>query len=135
MDDQVKERLLILLKSVIPKVTGVLIYGSTVRGYADSRSDIDICLIPKDDANLKDLYKDILHISSDRRYDIVIYNQIPWYLRGEILESNEVIYAEDGDELDFWLYKQMKIWSDMAGRQSPVAAEDLINRIIRPIFL
>jgi hypothetical protein len=31
----------------------------------------------------------------------VIFNEIPWYLRGEILENNEVLYAENADELDF----------------------------------
>ena len=63
------------------------------------------------------------------RYDIVIFNEIPWYLRGEILENNEVLYAENADELDFWLYKRSKIWNGMKRRQSLVSADDLIERV------
>ncbi|MEA2051246.1 MAG: hypothetical protein U9O90_00215 [Euryarchaeota archaeon] len=74
------------------------------------------------------MYERILKVSADERYDIVIFNKIPWYLRGEILENNEVIYAEDDDDLDFWLYKQLKIWNGMKRRQQLVSADDLIAR-------
>jgi hypothetical protein len=70
-----------------------------------------------------------LRVSANERYDIVVFNAIPWYLRGEILENNEIIYAEDADELDFWLYKQLKIWNGMRRRQRSVSAEDLIGRV------
>ena len=98
-------------------------------------SDIDICVIQKDegeegeDLNLKELYKRILRVSANKRYDIVIFNVIPGYLRGEILENNEVLYAENADELDFWLYKQSNIWNGMKRRQSLVSADDLIERL------
>ena len=135
MDKKMKEQLLDVLKEVIPYVKGILIYGSFIKGYADVNSDIDICVIQKDegkegeDLNLKELYKKILRVSANKRYDIVIFNVIPWYLRGEILENNEVLYAENADELDFWLYKQSKIWNGMKRRQSLVSADDLIERL------
>ena len=78
---------------------------------------------------MRTLYKKILRVSANKRYDIVIFNEIPWYLRGEILENNEVLYAENADELDFWLYKQSKIWNGMKRRQSLVSADDLIERL------
>jgi dTDP-D-glucose 4,6-dehydratase len=53
---------------------------------------------------------------------------IPWYLKGEILEDNEIIYAKDEDKLDFWLYKRLKIWNGMKRRQHLVSATDLIAR-------
>ena len=123
-----KEQLLDLLKDMLPYVKGILVYGSFIKGYADLKSDIDICVIKKEGIESKVLYERILKVSADERYDIVIFNKIPWYLRGEILENNEVIYAEDDDDLDFWLYKQLKIWNGMKRRQRLVSADDLIAR-------
>jgi predicted nucleotidyltransferase len=132
MDKKMKERLLDVLKDVKPYVRGILVYGSFIKGYADSNSDIDICVIQKEGIELKDcfaLYERFLFVSADERYDIVVFNEIPWYLRGEILENHEVIYAADEDDLDFWLYKQLKIWNGMKRRQRLVSAEDLIGRV------
>ena len=123
-----KEQLLGVLKDMIPYVKGILVYGSFIKGYADVKSDIDICVIEKEGIESKVLYERILKVSADERYDIVIFNRIPWYLRGEILENNEVIYAEDDDDLDFWLYKQLKVWKGMKRRQQLVSADDLIAR-------
>jgi hypothetical protein len=132
MDEKMKEHLLDVLKDIVPYVKGILVYGSLIKGYANRKSDIDICVIEKEGIESKDcfeLYERILRVSANERYDIVVFNAIPWYLRGEILENNEVIYAEDADELDFWLYKQLKIWNGMRRRQRSVSAEDLIGRV------
>jgi len=131
MDKKLKEHLLEVLKDLMPYVKGILVYGSLVKGYADKDSDIDICVIQKGGVDLNDLYERILEISANERYDVVVFNAIPWYLRGEILENNEIIYAEDVDELDFWLYKQLKIWNEMKRRQRLMSVEDLIDRVSR----
>ena len=129
MDMRTKEQLLDVLEDLVPYVKGILVYGSFIKGYADASSDIDICAIEKEGIESKDLYKRILNVSADKRYDIVVFNKIPWYLKGEILENNEVVYAENADDLDFWLYKQLKIWNGMKRRQSTVSADDLIGRV------
>jgi predicted nucleotidyltransferase len=129
MDMKMKEQLLDVLKDLVPYVKGLLVYGSLIKGYADVTSDIDICAIEKEGIESKDLYERILKVSADKRYDIVMFNKIPWYLKGEILENNEVVYAENADDLDFWLYKQLKIWNEMKKRQSTVSADDLIGRV------
>ena len=129
MDEGLKEQLSVVLKNIIPYAKGMVVYGSFIKGYADESSDIDICVIKKGGASLRDLYQRILEVSADERYDIVIFSEIPWYLRGEVLEDNEVVYAENGDELDFWLYKQSKIWTGMKRRQRLVSVDDLIDRV------
>ena len=129
MDTKMKEQLLDVLKDMVPYVKGLLVYGSLIKGYADVTSDIDICAIEKEGIESKDLYERILKVSADKRYDIVVFNKIPWYLKGEILENNEVVYAENADDLDFWLYKQLKIWNGMKKRQSLVSTDDLIGRV------
>ncbi|MFY9195424.1 MAG: hypothetical protein WAN99_08630 [Methanoculleus sp.] len=67
--------------------------------------------------------------SLEEKYDIVIYGEIPWYLRGGILEQHCIVYAEDPDDLDFWLSKQRRIWSDMKRRQQKASVQDLLRRI------
>jgi len=129
MDMRTKEQLLDVLNDLVPYVKGLLVYGSLIKGYADAKSDIDICAIEKEGIESKDLYERILKVSADKRYDIVVFKKIPWYLKGEILENNEVVYAENADDLDFWLYKQLKIWNGMKKRQSLVSADDLIDRV------
>ena len=116
------------LENIIPYAKGIIVYGSFAKGYANEKSDIDICIIEKEDADEKKLFQEILKVSN-KKYDIVTFNKIPWYLRGEVIENGKVIYAEDMDSLDFWLYKQSKIWKDMKRRQKLVSAENLIKRI------
>ena len=39
------------------------------------------------------MFHEILRISANEKYDIVIFDKIPWYLKGEIIENGKVIYA------------------------------------------
>lgn len=115
------------LKDIIPYVKGIIIYGSHVKGYADKNSDIDICVVKKEGIDEKELFYKIL--STSNKYDIIIFDKAPWYIRGEIIENGKVIYAEDADELDFWLYKQSKIWNDMKRRRRRVTEDELLKRL------
>jgi len=128
LDDGRRAELLRHIRPLLPYARGILVYGSWIKGYSDSQSDIDTCVIPKVGIDLGDLYREILRLSEDQRYDIIIYSDAPWYLKGEILENSLVVYALDADELDFWMYKQRKIWHDMSVRQSQATIEDLLKR-------
>jgi len=114
-------------RDLLPSIRGILIYGSHAKGYADGRSDIDICLIVNEGADRAQVYRRML--TAGDRYDIVIFDEIPWYLRGGILEAHRVLYASDPDDLDFWLYRQRAVWEDMKHRQMPVSFRDLLCRI------
>ncbi|MGI6023211.1 MAG: nucleotidyltransferase domain-containing protein [Methanoculleus sp.] len=112
---------------ILPSIRAILLFGSRAMGYAGPESDTDLCLILGGGADRVAVYESML--LAPEEYDIVIYDEIPWYLRGEILERHCIIYAEDPDDLDFWLYKQRRIWSDMKRRQRKASAEDLLRRI------
>ncbi|KAF5090233.1 hypothetical protein DSECCO2_18980 [anaerobic digester metagenome] len=114
-------------QEILPSIRTILLFGSHAAGYASPGSDIDLCLILNDGADRTAVYERMLLVPEG--YDIVIYDEIPWYLRGEILERHCTIYAEDPDDLDFWLYKQRRIWSDMKPRQQKASAGDLLRRI------
>lgn len=114
-------------REVLPSIRGILVYGSRVKGYADERSDIDICLILHESADRAPVYRRML--TAGERYDIVIFDEIPWYLRGAVLEAHAVLYADDPDDLDYWLYRQLAVWRDMKRRQMPVSSGDLLRRV------
>ena len=123
-----EKRILKDLEKLIPYSMGIIIYGSHVKGYADKKSDIDVCIVKKENIDEKKLFHEILNVSSED-YDIVMFDRIPWYLKGKIIEEGKIIYAEDRDYLDFWLYKRAKIWNDMKRRQKKVSKEDLMKRV------
>lgn len=101
--------------------------GSHIKGYADERSDIDVCLILSEGADRASVYRRML--TAGERYDIVIFDEIPWYLRGEILEAHTVLYADDPSDLDYWIYKQRSVWRDMKRRQMPAPPGALLRRV------
>ncbi len=114
-------------RGILSSIRAILLFGSRAMGYASPESDIDLCLILDDGADRTAVYEKVLLAGEE--YDIVIYDEIPWYLRGGILEQHCIIYAEDPDDLDFWLYKQRRVWSDMKRRQQRASAGDLLRRI------
>ena len=114
-------------RDLLHSIRAILLFGSRVAGYAGPTSDIDICLILTGEADRTAVHDGML--IAPEHYDIVVYDEIPWYLRGGILERHRIIYAEDPDDLDFWLYKQRRIWGDMKRRQQRASSEDLLKRI------
>ncbi|NLB00590.1 MAG: nucleotidyltransferase domain-containing protein, partial [Methanomicrobiales archaeon] len=102
-------------QDILPSIRSILLFGSRTMGYADPQSDIDLCLILNDGADRVAVHNRML--IAPEHYDIVVYDEIPWYLRGRILEQHRIVYAQDPDDLDFWLYKQRRIWTDMKWRQ------------------
>jgi len=114
-------------KEIIPYIKAILVFGSQIKGYSGKDSDIDICIIPKD---AEKVYNFILKLNKPR-YDIVIYDYCPWYLRGEILENHRIVYADDMDEVDFFIYKQRKIWLDQKRRQYKLNISELKRKVRR----
>ncbi|KAF5034272.1 MAG: nucleotidyltransferase domain-containing protein [Methanoculleus sp.] len=114
-------------RGLLPSIRAILLFGSRAAGYAGPESDIDICLILNEGADRTVIYDRML--IAPAHYDIVVYDEIPWYLRGGILERHRIIYVENPDDFDFWLYKQRRIWADMKRRQQRASSEDLLKRI------
>ncbi|MDN5339544.1 nucleotidyltransferase domain-containing protein [Methanoculleus sp. DTU007] len=114
-------------REILPSIRAILLFGSHASDYASPGSDIDLCLILADGADRAAVHERMLLVPEG--YDIVIYDEIPWYLRGEILERHCTLYAEDPDDFDFWLYKQRRIWSDMKRRQQKASPRELLKRL------
>lgn len=93
----------------------ILLYGSCAKGEATSRSDIDICIIAPS-ADKEDLYRDVLKLSRDR-YDIRVFEDMPLFLKAEVIMNHKILYAKNVLDLYEYLYRFRKIWEDQKHRQ------------------
>ncbi|NOZ82061.1 MAG: nucleotidyltransferase domain-containing protein [Candidatus Micrarchaeota archaeon] len=112
------------------RVMGVLIFGSVAEGGADTRSDVDVCIVaPKE--NREKLIREILRKVDvhGKNYDVHIFEALPLYMKIEVVEKHIVVI---GDELEINEYFRFyrKLWNDQKHRQRLTREEALkiLNR-------
>lgn len=90
----------------------VVVFGSWVDNKLTSRSDVDIAIISqnKNMKNNKKLYFNLLG-SAPEKYDLKLFELLPLYLQGSILENYVVIYGNTVD-ISYYLYGFRKLWVD-----------------------
>ncbi len=93
------------------EVEGILLYGSCAMNTADERSDIDICIIKP---GTHGILQRILQKVGDK-YDIKIFEDLPLYIKMNIIENYRVIYGDE-PSISFYLYGFRKNWEDMRYR-------------------
>jgi predicted nucleotidyltransferase len=90
---------------------GILLYGSCASNIANERSDIDICLIkPRTTGILNRIFQKV-----GGRYDIKIFEDLPLYVKMDIIENYRVIYGNE-PPISYYLYHFRKNWEDMRHR-------------------
>jgi predicted nucleotidyltransferase len=109
------ENLTIILKKefefIKDDVQGILLYGSHARKDADERSDIDICLIkPRNNGILGLIFQNV-----GGKYDIKIFEDLPLYLKMEIIENYIIIYGDE-PTISYYFYHFRRNWGDMKYR-------------------
>lgn len=108
------------LKNDLKKLNDILaivLYGSYAEGKAHERSDIDVCVVLKanDSKKLSQVFKEILKISAkNEKYDIRIFEQMPLFMKMEVIEKGQVIYTKDFSELNEYFYFFRKLWQDQS---------------------
>ncbi|HNR44816.1 MAG: nucleotidyltransferase domain-containing protein [Dehalococcoidales bacterium] len=73
----------------------IFLYGSTSTGNANKNSDIDLCIYyegPENEASRFRL-KVLSELSTDK-YDVKIFQQLPLYIRKEVLKGR-LLYSKD----------------------------------------
>lgn len=67
---------------------GILFYGSYVRGEDTERSDIDVCVVKPS----KETFNRILERLGGK-YDIKVFEELPLYVRVDVIRNHIKIYA------------------------------------------
>ncbi|MCF2141329.1 MAG: nucleotidyltransferase domain-containing protein [Candidatus Lokiarchaeota archaeon] len=112
-----------------PSFLGMILYGSWVHEMNSARSDIDLCIVESSNNPIK-LYKEIC-VRVDiygKNYDIQFFSEIPWYLRGKVIEEGITVLTPDMPQLFEYLHLYRKIWNDQKARQQ-MSKEDLLQII------
>lgn len=100
-------------------VLGILLYGSRLKREDTRRSDIDICIVAGEKDRVKILQKVWHHVDvSGKNYDVKIFEELPLYLKAEVIENHQIIYARDKGELFEYFYKFRKLWKDQRYRNA-----------------
>lgn len=106
-----------------PRVIGVLLFGSRVSGDI-TRGDHDICVVSpesKPSAVLSEIYRHVdVH---SKRYDVYTFEELPLYMKMEVISNHEIIFARDMPELYEYLYFFRKLWKEQEMRQNVSVAE------------
>ena len=74
------------------RVSFVILFGSQASGKANNMSDYDFAVYYHGDENQRYRFK--LSANFDQKYDVKIFQDIPLFIRKEVLRG-EVIYAKD----------------------------------------
>lgn len=87
------------------KFFGILIFGSYVKDYQTSISDIDICIVTKKTSKEQQgiLYNEIFPKIRMDVYDVVIFEDCNNELKSEIAKNHITVYAKDEKYLEDYL--------------------------------
>lgn len=78
------------------RVVGVVLYGSAVKN--SNYHDIDVCLIPNNNTNFSELFKDYLY-STKEIIDIRIFDELPLYIQVRVMKEGILILQKDYDKI------------------------------------
>ena len=113
-------RILQDLCDLFPSTAGIYLYGSHVRGKADDRSDIDICLVAGENRDPASLQSLAWRQVKSGAYDIRIFEHLPLHLQIRIMAGGILLYTPDPPALAEYLYPWWKQWDDQRWYQSPI---------------
>ena len=102
---------------------GILLFGSYADEEATKRSDIDVCIVKPSEGILDDVLGKL-----GGKYDIKVFENLPLYVKIEVIRHHEVIY---GDELDIseYFYFFRKLWRGMEHRITRNEFTDFAERM------
>ncbi len=89
------------------KVRFIILYGSATEDRMRPDSDIDICIYYEDEDRASDFRLKVLSELFDDVFDIKIFQQLPVYLRMEVLKG-KVLYCDDESFLYDKAYETIK---------------------------
>jgi hypothetical protein len=109
------------------EILGILLYGSYLRDKETSRSDIDVGIVaPNEDIDqLISFILQNVNVSS-KKYDVRLFQELPLYIKIQVIEKGELIYSPNELDLYEYFYLYRKLWNDQKHRQE-ISREELIS--------
>lgn len=117
------------------RILALLQFGSTTKGEATYRSDLDIAIVApqiKDPDEMSGILRDIWKkLDTSEPYDIWLFEELPLYMKVQIIENHSVIFCRDLPALYEYLYFYRKLWEDERHRQKLQIMElrEILDRI------
>lgn len=131
-----RERLAERLEPIRDEVLGVMLWGTAAEGEAEltPQSDVDVCLVAGPDVDpeetLRLAWRRLNLEGLDHRVDLSVFENLPRYLQGAVIEADQVLVTRDEPALYEYLYPYRKLWNDERYRHelSHEEALDILRR-------
>jgi len=91
------------------EISALLLYGSQAKGTATPRSDVDIFAL------LRKVWQNL-----GNKYDARIFEDLPLYLKADILNNHIAVWANNLPDLYEYFYHFRKLWMEQKHRQEVV---------------
>jgi len=99
------------------RIFAVLLFGSHVGRRTHKKSDLDICVVaPNSDPReiMQSIFRKVN--LSKKNYDVYIFEELPLYLKMEVITKHRVVFARDKYKLYEYFYLYRKLWADQQHR-------------------
>lgn len=112
------------------EVEAVYLYGSHARGAAHAGSDVDVCVVAGPG---RDPVRALQAVYARARlgslpYDVRVFEDMPDWLRGQVLDGGVLAWARDVPRLSEYLRPYRKTWEGQRHRNVPT--EDDVRRML-----
>ncbi len=100
-----------------PQLDAILLYGSNANGK--SGRDYDICLVAPGKKPLdimRAVYRKV--DTASKKYDVYCFEEMPLYLKWEVIANHKVVWAKDEGALYEYFYWFRKLLNDQQYRMN-----------------
>src|ERR1700737_425674 len=110
----IQERLSEIVAPIKGHAEAVFLWGSHATGSAHARSDVDICVIAGPGADVAALQRLLWRemAAETEQLDLKIFEDLPLYLKGAVLDEGVLLWARDEAALEDYLWRYRKLWRD-----------------------
>lgn len=104
---------------MLADVLGVMLWGSHAKGSAQTSSDVDVCLVCGPGGSIERAYESAWRKARlvDARFDVKVFEELPLYLQGEVIDRGILVASRDEAALWEYLRDFRKVWEDQSVRR------------------
>ncbi|MHB8584871.1 MAG: nucleotidyltransferase domain-containing protein [Thermoplasmatota archaeon] len=104
---------------IAPDVLGVIVWGSTITGHVHPGSDVDVCVVAGPGKDPGEVLRQVWLRTpfGQDPYDVKIFEDLPLFLKGEVMEHGSIVVAQDEKVLWGYLWHYQKLWADQRVRR------------------